>query len=80
VFFRQIRNFVFDLRGIPATSQATGIHWPTAQATSLQNVVFEMSSAPGTRHTGLFCESGMISYFLPDNKFLADVSQALQDL
>ena len=30
VFGRQIRNFVFDLTDIPATSQATGIHWPTA--------------------------------------------------
>jgi hypothetical protein len=26
VFMRQIRNFVFDLTAIPATSQATGIH------------------------------------------------------
>ena len=59
VFLRQVRNFVFDLRGIPASSQATGIHWPTSQATSLQNVVFEMSREPGNRHTGLFCESGM---------------------
>jgi len=58
VFYRQVRNFVFDMRNIPATSEATGIHWPTAQATSLQNVVFEMSAASGTRHTGLFCESG----------------------
>jgi glucan 1,3-beta-glucosidase len=58
VFFRQVRNFVFDLTSIPATSQATGIHWPTAQATSLQNIVFQMSSAAGTQHTGLFCESG----------------------
>ena len=47
------------MTNIPATSAATGIHWPTAQATSLQNVVFEMSSAPGTQHVGLFCESGM---------------------
>jgi glucan 1,3-beta-glucosidase len=68
VFMRQVRNFVFDLTSIPATSQATGIHWPTAQATSIQNVVFQMSSAAGTQHTGLFCESGMsrfqiIKYF-----------------
>ena len=59
VFLRQVRNFVFDLRSIPASSQATGIHWPTSQATSLQNIVFEMSREPGNRHTGLFCESGM---------------------
>lgn len=61
VFFRQIRNFVFDLRAIPSGNQATGIHWPTSQATSLQNIVFEMSAAPGTQHTGLFCESGKFS-------------------
>jgi glucan 1,3-beta-glucosidase len=59
VFYRQVRNFIFDLTSIPATSQATGIHWPTAQATSLQNIVFQMSAASGTQHVGLFCESGM---------------------
>ncbi|KAJ8058340.1 hypothetical protein OCU04_012532 [Sclerotinia nivalis] len=58
VFLRQIRNLVFDMTSIPAGTTATGLHWPTAQATSLQNVVFQMSSAPGTQHTGLFCESG----------------------
>jgi len=58
VFARQIRNFVFDLTNIAATSQATGIHWPTAQATSLQNIVFQMSKEAGTKHVGLFCESG----------------------
>lgn len=30
----------------------------TAQATSLQNVIFKMSDAPGTQHQGLFIESG----------------------
>lgn len=59
VFMRQVRNFIFDMTNIPATSSATGIHWPTAQATSLQNIVFEMSAASGTQHVGLFCESGM---------------------
>ena len=29
-----------------------------AQATSLQNVVFKMSDAPGTQHQGLYIESG----------------------
>ena len=74
VFYRQVRNFVFDLTSIPATSQATGIHWPTAQATSLQNVVFEMSSAAGTQHTGLFCESGKSSH-LPHVLFLLIISR-----
>lgn len=58
VFCRQIRNFVFDLTNIPGSTSATGLHWPTAQATSLQNVVFQMSSEAGTKHVGLFCESG----------------------
>jgi glucan 1,3-beta-glucosidase len=58
VFFRQIRNLVFDLTAIPSSSSATGLHWPTAQATSLQNCVFKMSDAPGTQHQGLFIEDG----------------------
>lgn len=60
VFFRQVRNFIFDMTSIPATSAATGIHWPTAQATSLQNIVFQMSAASGNQHVGLFCESGKL--------------------
>jgi glucan 1,3-beta-glucosidase len=60
VFYRQVRNFIFDMTSIPATSAATGIHWPTAQATSLQNIVFQMSAASGTQHVGLFCESGKL--------------------
>ncbi|KAL2065578.1 hypothetical protein VTL71DRAFT_3248 [Oculimacula yallundae] len=58
VFFRQIRNFVFDLTAIPAGTGATGVHWPSSQATSLQNCVFKMSDAPGTQHQGLFIEDG----------------------
>jgi glucan 1,3-beta-glucosidase len=58
VFMRQIRNLVIDTTNIPASSAATGIHWPTAQATSIQNVVFQLSAAPGTQHVGLFIESG----------------------
>lgn len=62
MFFRQIRNFVIDMTSIPATSSATGIHWPTAQATSIQNVIFQMSSASGTQHTGIFIESGKLDF------------------
>jgi len=58
VFYRQIRNFVIDMTNIPSTSAITGIHWPTAQATSLQNIVFQMSDVPGTQHNGIFIESG----------------------
>ena len=57
-FFRQIRNLVIDMTRIPPTDAATGIHWPTAQTTSLQNIIFKMSAAHGTQHQGLFVEEG----------------------
>lgn len=58
VFWRQIRNLIIDMTQIPASSAATGIHWPTAQATSIQNVIFQMSQANGTQHQGIFIEEG----------------------
>jgi len=58
IFNRQIRNFVIDTTAVAASSAITGIHWATAQATSLQNIVFQMSSAGGTQHQGVFMESG----------------------
>ncbi|KAK2762859.1 hypothetical protein FQN54_001034 [Arachnomyces sp. PD_36] len=62
VFFRQIRNFVLDLTDVPGDVEVSGIHWPTAQATTLQNVVFEMSEEEGNQHQGLFCESGSAGF------------------
>ncbi|CAG8892931.1 unnamed protein product [Penicillium egyptiacum] len=67
VFFRQIRNIKLDLTAIPASSGATGIHWPTGQASSIQNVQIVMSSDPGTQHQGLFIENG-------SGGFLTDVT------
>jgi len=58
VFWRSIRNFVIDMRSIPANESATGIHWPTAQATSLQFITFRMSDAATTQHQAVFIESG----------------------
>ena len=58
VFFRQIRNFVLDLTAIPPGTGATGIHWPTGQASSLANIKIVMSSGQGTKHQGLFIENG----------------------
>ena len=58
IFYRQVRNLVIDMTSFPANQDIRGIHWPTAQATSLQNVVFEMSDAPGTQHQGCFIENG----------------------
>lgn len=60
-FFRQIRNFIFDMYDMPdATDQddqplvPTGIHWQVAQATSLQNLVFLMPSTTTTTAVGIF--------------------------
>ncbi|KAJ5391193.1 hypothetical protein N7509_006683 [Penicillium cosmopolitanum] len=67
VFFRQIRNLKLDLTNIPASSAATGIHWPTGQATSIQNVDIVLSSGSGTQHQGLFIENG-------SGGFLSDIT------
>lgn len=58
VFYRQVRNFVIDTTNIAPGTAATGMHWPTSQATSLQNVKFVMPTASGVVHVGLFIESG----------------------
>ncbi|KIM38529.1 glycoside hydrolase family 55 protein [Hebeloma cylindrosporum] len=58
-FHRSIRNFVIDVRQVPPEKQqGTGIHWQVAQATSLINIVFEMSAAPNTAHQGIWMENG----------------------
>ncbi|KZP28414.1 glycoside hydrolase family 55 protein [Athelia psychrophila] len=57
-FFRSIRNFVIDLTKTPAASSSTGIHWQVSQATSLVNVVVNMSTDPATAHQGIFMENG----------------------
>lgn len=67
VFYRQIRNFIIDTTAIPAGNAATGIHWPTAQATSLQNIVFNMPTG-SSQHVGLFIEEGSAG-FLTDLTF-----------
>ncbi|KAI9832854.1 MAG: hypothetical protein M1826_001020 [Phylliscum demangeonii] len=58
-FFRQIRNFVIDLTALPP-SQGTGIHWQVAQATSLQNIRFEMVRGGGAanQQQGIFMDNG----------------------
>lgn len=63
VFYRQIRNFVIDTMAIAPATAATGIHWPTAQATSLQNIVFNMPTGSSVVHVGLFIESGSGGFF-----------------
>lgn len=58
-FFRQVRNFVIDLTGMPMTSGA-GIHWQVAQATSLQNIRFEMVQGgdAANKQIGVFMDNG----------------------
>lgn len=57
-FFRQIRNLVIDLTAMPASAGA-GIHWQVAQATSLQNIRFEMvKGGDDNQQKGLFIDNG----------------------
>ncbi|KAI9739279.1 MAG: hypothetical protein M1834_007492 [Cirrosporium novae-zelandiae] len=57
-FFRQIRNFVIDLTSMPESSGA-GIHWQVAQATSLQNIRFEMiQGGTDNKQEGIFMDNG----------------------
>ncbi|KAJ7702338.1 exo-beta-1,3-glucanase [Mycena rosella] len=58
-FFRSVRNFVIDVTRVPPTvSQGTGIHWQVSQATSLMNIVINMSAAANTAHQGIWMEDG----------------------
>ncbi|KAF9890404.1 hypothetical protein FE257_006072 [Aspergillus nanangensis] len=58
-FFRSIRNFVIDLTAMPQGSGA-GIHWQVGQATSLQNIRFEMIKGGGdaNKQQGIFMDNG----------------------
>ncbi|KAJ7653050.1 pectate lyase superfamily protein-domain-containing protein [Mycena rosella] len=57
-FFRSVRNFVIDVTAVSPDQYGTGIHWQVGQATSLINIDFKMSSAPGTKHQGVYAENG----------------------
>ncbi|KAI0103923.1 pectate lyase superfamily protein-domain-containing protein [Nemania sp. FL0031] len=77
-FYRQIRNFVFDMTGQNWTNYdndqeyvPSGIHWQVGQATSITNCDFEMSvSADGITATavGIYMENGS-GGFVSDLKF-----------
>lgn len=58
-FFRAIRNMVIDLTAMPQSAGA-GIHWQIGQATSLQNIRFEMVQGGGTanKQQGIFMDNG----------------------
>ncbi|KAK4574985.1 hypothetical protein LTR86_000835 [Recurvomyces mirabilis] len=57
-FFRQVRNFVIDITQWNGGATGAGIHWQVAQATSLQNIVFEMSTSASTQQQGIFMDNG----------------------
>lgn len=60
-FYRQIRNFVLDLTLVPPTRPVHCIHWQVAQATSLQNIVFNMvqgTPGDGNNQQGIFMDNG----------------------
>ena len=63
-FFRQLRNFKLDITTLPETNPdgITGpacLHWQVAQATSVQNVVFQMLPKSSTnKQQGIFMENG----------------------
>lgn len=58
-FFRQVRNFVIDITAQPQGVGA-GIHWQVAQATSLQNIIFNMRKGGGeaNQQKGIFMDNG----------------------
>lgn len=58
-FFRQIRNFNIDLTGLDQ-SKGAGIHWQVAQATSLQNIHFNMVQGgdAANQQKGIFMDNG----------------------
>eukprot|EP01089_Gocevia_fonbrunei_P022069 TRINITY_DN8780_c0_g1_i1.p1 TRINITY_DN8780_c0_g1~~TRINITY_DN8780_c0_g1_i1.p1 ORF type:complete len:645 (+),score=135.82 TRINITY_DN8780_c0_g1_i1:123-2057(+) len=62
-FYRQVRNFKIDLTRCPPHVNCVGIHWQIAQATSITNVVFEMSRQSGNQHQGIWMENGSGGFF-----------------
>ncbi len=70
VFFRQVRNFVLDTTNIPPANDATGMHWPSSQATSLINIEFNMPQTNDVKHVGLFVESGKWPFLIDTHNFV----------
>ncbi|MCJ1285822.1 hypothetical protein MMC26_005163 [Xylographa opegraphella] len=57
-FYRQVRNFVIDITAMPSTAGAC-IHWQVAQATSLQNIQFNMvQGGTDNKQQGIFMDNG----------------------
>lgn len=58
-FYRQVRNFVIDMTDTPNDSRA--IHWQVSQATSLQNIVFNL--VEGSQQTAVWMDNGSSTFF-----------------
>ena len=60
-FYRQVRNFIIDITKADL-GYAHGIHWQVAQATSLQNIVFNMRTDGqydgSNQQQGIFMDNG----------------------
>ncbi|THV44472.1 hypothetical protein BGAL_0634g00020 [Botrytis galanthina] len=57
-----LRNFVIDTTLVPPSVNVTGINWPSAQATSLHNIVVNMPTVEGDQHIGLMGGGGEVFY------------------
>ncbi|EEY19831.1 glucan 1,3-beta-glucosidase [Verticillium alfalfae VaMs.102] len=68
-FLRQVRNFVLDMTSAPLQAYVAAIHWQVAQATSLQNIKFVMSTVAGNNQQGMFMENGS-GGFMSDLEFV----------
>ncbi|KXJ84885.1 pectate lyase superfamily protein-domain-containing protein [Microdochium bolleyi] len=69
--YRNIRNLVIDIRGVPQDASMAGIHWQASHASSVESV--DVYMADGTRHAetthvGIYVENG-IGGFLGDLVF-----------
>ncbi|KIN03011.1 glycoside hydrolase family 55 protein, partial [Oidiodendron maius Zn] len=56
-FYRQIRNFDIDISGV-SSANAIALHWQVAQATSLQNILFNARSGTHSTQVSIFAENG----------------------
>ncbi|TLS29191.1 hypothetical protein PpBr36_00045 [Pyricularia pennisetigena] len=62
VFWRQVRNLVIDMTDLSVAADVAGIHWPSSQATSLQNIHVKMAKGTQTKHYGMLIEEGSGGY------------------
>ncbi|KAI1863819.1 uncharacterized protein JN550_009317 [Neoarthrinium moseri] len=57
-FYRQIRNFVIDIRAVDQNAYVAALHYQVAQATSLQFVDFICTQSSTTTQQAIYAENG----------------------